>query len=586
MQVIPTAVGVVGQPATVLVNTLPAPLLIQPGVMAVDGAAVQIPHLAVGNMLQQSPQLVDTNDSRGQTTPGNFHPQHQQPQQRLHTHHTLDTNTNGRKKSTKKRKVSPQTVASMLHIAQQNQSLVLPQPQQGYASTQGLGTMLTIVPGKGGAPAQIVMGNSGQPTTAQAPPQQPPPPAPQPAPAPAAATASINLLQPVNLAAGTVVQNFPAFQQFIVPGLGGMVMAADGTATLLPDANLGVQLQLQSVNGQSVLTPVQTSPHGFGQPGLPAGMVIRGAPATGTAPSSATNTGKFLSPSNGTQFLVNSAAFGGQLSPLVANVSPTQHHQVAFQTQSPAPSVQPQRPPPQQEFLPCAPAAPPHQAPGHHNTTVVQQNTTIVQQQTTMVSNSQQLLHNNFGATGNGNYVQNYQPQPTAHLRQQPQPHTPMMKHSVSTQTAVNQSVQVSNSPPNQSVAPPTTLSVATSNTFCQTSGTVGGGSPPDTTTHSPAADTTTEGLASPCPVTGSGDSNNRVRQQAPSSGSTMPMVHCVSSSNEQDSLGPDFDWTAARPPFVESSSVSNVETFSKQDICRKRKVEGQPHSLEEEEEG
>lgn len=90
---------------------------------------------------------------------------------------------------------------------------------------------LTIVPGKGGAPAQLVMNGQPQATSthfntqhhqiiANAQPAQ-----------------QINLLQPVNLLNGTtgMVQNFPTIQQFIVPGLGSMVMSADGTATLLQD---------------------------------------------------------------------------------------------------------------------------------------------------------------------------------------------------------------------------------------------------------------------------------------------------------------------------------------------------------------
>ena len=131
---------------------------------------------------------------------------------------------------------------------------------------------------------------------------------------------------------------------------------------------------------------------------------------------------------------------------------------------------------------------------------------------------------------------------------------------------------------------------VTTNNTFCQTlTAASSGGSPPDTTTHSPidpggggsssggssdghsltpSADTTThstgvgstdDGLSSPspssCPVTGScgavsANGESLLGRQQSSSGVTvspMPMVHCVSSSNEQDSSGlgdqTEYDW-------------------------------------------
>lgn len=147
--------------------------------------------------------------------------------------------TVAKKKVYKKRKSNTQTVASMLHIAssQQNAGMLMQSHQSNFAQQNFQATpmlqALTIVPGKGGAPAQLVM--NGQPHQATSahfntqhhqiitntqPAQQ------------------INLLQPVNLLNGTtgMVQNFPTIQQFIVPGLGSMVMSADGTATLLQDA--------------------------------------------------------------------------------------------------------------------------------------------------------------------------------------------------------------------------------------------------------------------------------------------------------------------------------------------------------------
>lgn len=730
-QVIP-AVGVaqqvLGQP-TVLVNALPAPLLIQPSVMTVDGMtglnqnAMQIPHLAVatGNVIHHSQgpnnagngigQLLDTmnQDHSGsrntQNTSGYVRhtPQQTSMLSPEISHHPSPTPGNGKKKGgSKKRKVSPQTVASMLHIAsqqnspaaaatataagivmqqqqQQNfpqQSFTMSGPHQSITTTGPMLQALTIVPGKAGAPAQILM--NGQPGTTTGhfgtqqliatpatsqPPQQ------------------INLLQPVNLLNGAagVVQNFPTFQQFIVPSLGGMVMATDGTTTLLPDAtNLGVQLQLQNVNGQNVLTPVQS--HGgttvFGHPtgqsilaAGPAGMVIR-TPTTGskmaTGPMLQQQNGggpQFLASSpNGGQFLMNgTAAFGGQLSPLVANVSPNQ--QMSFTTNtSPVRSTTGAHQP-QQEFIQCGQMGQTLMVPctasatqNHQNTTVVQQNTTIVQQQTTMVSNNQQLVTTpqNFPTSNTSNTVasattlnvnqqnfivgssttqcvqdklqlspiqqsSNSASSPPPPSRQASQPPL-MMKHSVSTQTAVNQSVQASSSP---SVTPGS-LVVTTNSTFCQTSTAASsGGSPPDTTTHSPvdpgsggnsiggssdsraltpSADTTThstgvgstdDGLSSPspssCPVTGScggvsATGESLLGCQQSSSGVTaspMPMVHCVSSSNEQDTSGvgeqTEYDWGVSSgkgmfvsPTVTEGGFSSNASSPHQTDYSGK----------------
>nr|CAD7606359.1 unnamed protein product [Timema genevievae] len=565
-QVIP-AVGVAQQVPTVLVNALPAPLLIQPGVMTMDGMTglnqntMQIPHLTVtaGNMIHSqhgSGQLIDPmgqdpNQRVSHNSGGGFLQQRPSPP---------EIAPGAKKKATKKRKVSQQTVASMLHIASQqqqqqnNSSLMMQQPQQqsftpqqgftmssphqGITTTGPMLQALTIVPGKPGAPAQILM--NGQPGTATGhfgahqlittPTSQQP--------------QQINLLQPVNLlnSATGVVQNFPAFQQFIVPGLGGMVMATDGTTTILPDtSNIGVQLQLQNVNGQNVLTPVQSHGgtvfgHHAGQSILaagPAGMVIRAPTSGGKMPPGTMiqqqNAGppQFLAATSptGHQFLMNSpAAFGGQLSPLVANVSP--NHQMSFTTNSPNIRPATSSHHHQQDFIQCGqmgqtlmvPCSVP--ATTAQNTTVVQQNTTIVQQHTTMVSNNQQLLApqqsyqpnansggnattlnigpQNFFISNNNGSLEKTNQQQAISMRQLP----PMMKHSVSTQTAAgSQTVQMSSSPG----ITPGALMVATNTTFCQTST----GSPPDTTTHSPvdpsvadgrpqspAADTTTHSIA------------------------------------------------------------------------------------------
>ncbi|EFN77458.1 Methyl-CpG-binding domain protein 5 [Harpegnathos saltator] len=569
-QVIP-AVGVaqqvIGQP-TVLVNTIQTPVLIQPSVMTMDGISqnVQIPHLTVatGNVIQNTQSILDANQDVSRTVGANQGMMSRQPA--LLSPESAMT----KKKAYKKRKTNPQTVASMLHIAssQQNAGMLM-QSQSNFAQqnfqAQSIGgpmlQALTIVPGKGGAPAQLVMNGQTGAASAQFNAQQiitNPQPAQQ-----------INLLQPVNLLNGAtgMVQNFPTIQQFIVPGLGSMVMSADGTATLLQDTgNIGMQLQIQNVNGQNVLTPVQ-SHGGIFNPSQsilaagPAGMVIRAPQATsGKIIQQHSPGAQFLSPNSG-QFLVNgTTSFGNQLSPIVANVSPNQ--QVTFNTSQ----VRPPNMQGQQEFIqmngqtlmvPCATAQniAVSSASNQQNTTFVQQNTTIVQQQTTMVSNNQ--IPNFQGAASNGgqavdpslnlDHNQSYilssgmiqgktssspksgvnSPSSDQNMEQQQyvlasssttvvektasqnEQHSPLMaRHSVSTQTAGNQT------------------NVAQSAMMRQ-------GSPPDTTTHSPgnsqrsnspAVDTTTHGAASPAPPI-----------TARHHSSSTPMVHCVSSS-EPDS--------------------------------------------------
>ncbi|KAF2904751.1 hypothetical protein ILUMI_01421 [Ignelater luminosus] len=553
-QVIPAvAQQVLGQ-QTVLVNALPAPFVLQPGVtMTMDGMTVgqnvQIPQLVTGNVIQQQLQ-VDGSDPN-----------------RVLTRATAMLSPESKKKG-KKRKMSSQTIASMLQIAsQQNSGVVMsqqsfPQQIQMAHSPQGLTAgpvmqALTIVPGKAGGPPQIVMNGQAVGNTSQFGTQQ--------LIANSQQTQQINLLQPVNLINGTagMVQNFPTIQQFIVPNLGGMVMNADGTATILQDtSNLGMQLQLQNVNGQNVLTPVQNNNMFNGGQSIlaagPAGMVIRtpGTPQGKIIQQQHSPGAQFLSP-NGNQFVVNGAQFSGQLSPLVANVSPTQ---VTFST-----APQPIRPngPTQQtqpEFIQCGQMGQTLMVPAgnitvsssnQQNTTYVQQNTTIVQQQTTMVSNNQPLQNlqptnpvnnqNLASRTTTLNVDQNFilnsgdnRPlQAVLVQRQSPQQISASCRHSVSTQTAVNQNTQA-----------------VTTNTFCQTSATASAGSPPDTTTHSPlapegqsppTADTTThtgstdDGL-SPAPSNCSGSCGDIVTLQSNRQQScSMAMVHCISSS-EPDS--------------------------------------------------
>ncbi|KRT86586.1 hypothetical protein AMK59_2066 [Oryctes borbonicus] len=583
-QVIPAVAAqqVLGQ-QTVLVNALPTPFVLQPGVtMTMDGMTVgqnmQIPHLVTGNVIQQQIQL-DGSDPR--RAPALLSPE--------------------TKRKGKKRKMPSQTVASMLHIAatQQNSGVVMsqqgfPQQIQMAHSPQSINTQpvmqaLTIVPGKAGGPPQIVM--NGQPMasaghlgaqqliTNSQPTQQ------------------INLLQPVNLLNGGMVQNFPTIQQFIVPNLGGMVMNADGTATILQDAsNLGMQLQLQNVNGQNVLTPVQNSNVFNGGQSIltagPAGMVIRapGTPQGKIIQQQHSPGAQFLSP-NGGQFVVNGAQFSGQLSPLVTNVSPSQ--QVTFGTAPqairPTNSVQQG----QQEFIQCGQMGQTLMVPctlagniavsssNQQNTTFVQQNTTIVQQQTTMVSNNQQIQNfqqnnqnnqQNISRTATLNVDQNFiiasnDKQPVqALLVQRQSPQTSVnYRQSVSTQTAVNQNAQA-----------------VTTNTFCQTS-TSSASSPPDTTTHSPlasggqspaTADTTThtgstdDGL-SPAPSNCSGSCSDIINlQQNRHQSCSMAMVHCVSSSepdsadmNTQNSEG---EWsrgaqTITCTPKLEFTDITSV---------------------------
>lgn len=402
-QTIPAVGGVqqvLNQP-TVLVNTLPAPFMLQSQVMAVDGQVVnqnmQMPQIVTGNLISQGRIIND-----------NMNNQEADRNTNLMSRSNLLSPDSGKRKG-KKRKAPNQPVTSMLHItAQHSPGSVLVQhnsQQQSQFSPQGFQVSpnsnisttpmlqaLTIVPGKPGTPAHIVM-NGGQGTNNNFGSQQ-------------IITNSqgpqhINLLQPVNLLNNTgVVQNFPAFQQFIVPGIGSVVMTADGTAILQDTSSLPVQLQIQNVNGQNVLTPVQNQ--GILTAGT-TGMVIRTQTPNNKIIQSQHSPGaQFLSPT-GNQIVMSGSPFNGQLSPMVANVSPNQS--VTFNT-----NQQQVRPNIQQEFIQCnqmgqalmLPLSPNQIAisssSNQQNTTFVQQNTTIVQQQTTMVSNNQnngQFQNNN-----------------------------------------------------------------------------------------------------------------------------------------------------------------------------------------------
>lgn len=405
-QVIPAVGGiqqVLNQP-TVLVNTLPTPFVIQPQMMTVDGQVMQqntvLPQIVSGNVISHGQQSVNDGGVNDVSKAG------------IMPRTLLSPETS--KKKGKKRK--NQNMAGMLHIAAQQSSGGMlvhhTSPQQSpqfsprsfqVSPNQSISTApmlqaLTIVPGKSGTPAHIVMnsqtaaGNFGsQQIITNSPPTQ-----------------QINLLQPVNLINNTagVVPNFPAFQQFIVPGLGGMVMTADGT--LLQDTGgMSMQLQLQNVNGQNVLTPVQNQ--GVLTTGGNTGVVIRTQNPHGKIMQSQQSPGaQFLSPNS--QIMMNSPGFNGQLSPLIANVSPSS---VAFNTspqQVRSANIQPQ------EFIQCSnqmgqtlmvPMSPNQitmssASTNQANATFVQQNTTIVQQQTTMVANNQS---NGVAPGNNGNIV-------------------------------------------------------------------------------------------------------------------------------------------------------------------------------------
>ncbi|CAG9854046.1 unnamed protein product [Phyllotreta striolata] len=546
--VIPTAVGqpVLGQ-QTVLVNAVPGQFVLQPGVtMTMDGVPVgqnlQLPQFVAGNIIQQQIQVENSDNRR---VPSLLSP---------------DTN----KKRSKKRKESSQTVASMLQFAnQQNPGVVIspqgfPQQIQMATSPQSVTATpvmqaVTIVPNKTGGAAQIIMNDQAMSNSNIGNQQLL---------ANSQSAQQINLLQPVNLINSSgVVQNFPAIHQFIVPNLGGMVVNPDGTATILQDAsNLGMQFQFQNVNGQNLLTPVQNNGLFNNSQAIfaagPSGMVIRAPTTQGKIiQQQHSPVAQFLSP-NGGQFIMNGSQFSGQLSPLVASVSPNQ--QVTFNSPPQQMRANNSMQPTQQEYIqmngqlgqtlivPCTLTSniPVSNQPSNQNTTFLQQNTTIVQQQTTMLTNQGlQNFQNNQNAP-NGSKpagITSDQIYPNKNLeesRESPKSSS-HCRQSVSTQTAVNQNVQ----------------SVIT-NTSCQTS-TISAASPPDTTTLSPVpiasemqspilADTTThtdDGL-SPIPLA-CATSRNDFSFRNDSQSCTMAMVHCISSSepDPQDVPNSEHEW-------------------------------------------
>ncbi|XP_037964771.2 uncharacterized protein LOC105387937 isoform X1 [Plutella xylostella] len=594
-QVVPTVQPVVNQPA-VVVNALQTPFVLQPPMM-VDGSVVQqnsvLPQLVAGvqNQSPESQRHIDVKNGQG------------------FVQGVAMLSPESLKKKSKKKK-SHANVTNVLQITapQQNTNNIMvhhSSPQHNTSpqfSPRGFqlspnnsispGPMLqalTIVPGKSGTPAHIVMNGQGntnnfgsqQIITNTSPSQQ------------------INLLQPVNLINNSsgVVPNFPAFQQFIVPNLGGMVMTADGTA-IIQDNGTGVpmQLQLQTVNGQNVLTPVQNQNVFAGANG---GVVIRAQNQQGKIIQSQHSPGaQFLSPNS--QVMMSSPNFNGQLSPLLANLSPTN---VTFNTsphQVRSSNVQ------TQEFIQTnqmgqtlmVPLSPKQVSlssgtTNRSNSTFVQQNTTIVQQQTTLVSNS----HNNHGASlGNSsrlsidpnvllntahkqitNQIKNrnfVEMPPELHAEEskeektQPFPEdvkldsqenyakfisdfNPMLgqiqgnmaygnhvRHSVSTQTLVNQ--QRGKSPNSQAIS---------------------GSSPPDTTTHSPLG--ALESNASSPRLYGARSMSTQgnyadttTKSPEPADANSSAMVQCVSSS-EQDV---EHAWPPDFAADTDTSLMSNIQ--------------------------
>ncbi|CAH2105802.1 unnamed protein product [Euphydryas editha] len=395
-QVVPAVGGVppiVNQP-TVVVNTLPTPFVIQPPMMTVEGQVVQqntvLPQIVTGGIVSGQ-QSSDTSRQIEVKNGQGF------------VQGVAMLSPESLKKRSKKKKNQTPNITNVLQISapQQNTNSLMvhhsspqhnssPQfsprgfqlsPTNNISPTPML-QALTIVPGKSGTPAHIVMNGQGntnnfgsQQIIANTSPSQ-----------------QINLLQPVNLInnASNVMSNFPAFQQFILPNLGGMVMTADGTA-IIQDNSTGMpmQLQLQTVNGQNVLTPVQNP--GLFTAGTNSGVVIRAQNQQGKIIQSQHSPGaQFLSPNS--QVMVNSPNFNGQLSPLLANLSPTN---VTFNTSPQMRSGNVQT----QEFIqtnqlgqtlmvPLSPKQVPISATSNRTNSTFVQNTTIVQQQTTLVSNS------------------------------------------------------------------------------------------------------------------------------------------------------------------------------------------------------
>lgn len=399
-------VSAVSQP-TVLVNTLPGPFVIPSGVaMAVDNIhGLPVPQLVSGSALPQQIQR----DGCGVNRPVLFSPE--------------------TKKKTRKKKAVAMPATNLIP-----QASGLLMPQQSMGSGQGVNASpVMVVSNKTGPPAQVLM--NSQPLNAN----------PQQLLANAQPFQQLNLLQPLNLLNGTgILQQFPTIQQFIVPNFGGMVMNSDGTATILQDATM--QLQLQQVNGHNILTPVQNNQVFNNTFAAPAEMIFR---ARGPQQNK-------LSPGNDGQFVVERS--GQQLSPLISGVD-----SVSFRTNHLLTSTA------QQGFMGQAiivPTVNQQQNLVQHGTNqqnLVQHNTTVVQQQTTVLS--EQLELKNHKEPGKQEFTDGFVY--AGKLKAQNIEGGVFRKHSVSTQTSMSQPLQ------------------SVTSTFCQTA--ISSSVSPDTTTLSPA---------------------------------------------------------------------------------------------------
>ncbi|CAH4035783.1 unnamed protein product [Pieris brassicae] len=582
-QMVPGGQSMLNQP-TVVVNTLPTPFMIQPPMMAVDGQVVQqntvLPQIVTGGLV--SGQSCETSRQIEVKNGQSF------------VQGVAMLSPESIKKRSKKKKNQTANITNVLQITapQQNPNNIMlhSSPQQNSSpqfsprgfqlsptnniSPTPMLQALTIVPGKSGTPAHIVMNGQGnsnnfgsqQIITNTSPSQQ------------------INLLQPVNLInnASNVMSNFPTFQQFIVPNLGGMVMTADGT-TIIQDNSSGMpmQLQLQTVNGQNVLTPVQNQ--GVFTTGTNSGVVIRQNQQGKIIQSQHSPGAQFLSPNS--QMMVNSPNFNGQLSPLLANLSPTN---VTFnQNQVRSGNVQ------AQEFIQTnqigqtlmVPLSPKQVIPASNrsNSTFVQQNTTIVQQQTTLVSNS----HNTQSTNLQGNssrfmdamnkaqkrFIQTETVDDHKERQQIPQEDkvnsegykflnefSPQMgqeefsvRHSVSTQTLLNQQ-RGGKSPSSQAVT---------------------GSSPPDTTTHSPlgASEAASPRIyGSRCVSTQGNYADTTTKSPEPADVNSSGMVQCVSSSEQDMAESQERAWTVPRTEQPHDTDASNL--LSNMQLMRPNRVE------------
>ncbi|XP_045494406.1 uncharacterized protein LOC123693377 isoform X2 [Colias croceus] len=595
-QVVPAVGGVqpmVNQP-TVVVNTLQTPFVIQPPMMAVDGQVVQqntvLPQIVAGGLVSGQSS---TETSR----------QIEVKNGQSFVQGVAMLSPESIKKRSKKKKSQTANITNVLQIAapQQNPNNIMvhsspqhntsPQfsprgfqlsPTNNISPTPML-QALTIVPGKSGTPAHIVMNGQGntsnfgsqQIITNTSPSQQ------------------INLLQPVNLInnASNVMSNFPAFQQFIVPNLGGMVMTADGTTIIQDNATgMPMQLQLQTVNGQNVLTPVQNP--GVFTAGTNSGVVIRQNQQGKIIQSQHSPGAQFLSPNS--QVMVNSPNFNGQLSPLLANLSPTN---VTFNQNPQVRSGNVQA----QEFIQTnqigqtlmVPLSPkqvsiPSASNNRSNSTFVQQNTTIVQQQTTLVSNSNntQITTNLQGGNSSRfnidqNVLLNKQTNQKRNFIQMQEnvedkernlvieekvensesyakfmnEFSPLLnqegfgshvRHSVSTQTLLNQ--PRGGKSPNQGVS---------------------GSSPPDTTTHSPlgASEAASPRIyGSRCVSTQGNYADTTTKSPEPADVNSSGMVQCVSSSEQDMAESQERAWPTPRNDVTSDTEASNGELAEREE--------------------